>query len=410
MLGLQQLDSLIASLQEKACAAALTRNLRCHRGLRLLDHLDDSSATDDWTSNGSASAAFSGSTNSSFSASEPFSLYSSGYSGSGTATGSGSDWSNWSYTETQNLSATPGPRPAARAGPPAAQAPRSATAPRTAPTRRRRTAARSAARSLSPERRRIPAATAAMRSFRAAVGCRMQGGSGSSSATSTYGYSYSGSGGGRRTPRPPRRGTSERVGQRQLHGRVPRQVHVFRRRLVGERRLSQVHADTMDQSSYQYSSYQAATRYKGANSGSGSFTTTIDDNTIVSHHASVSGEDFTTTFGGSGSASTTYSGSSDADPDFWWNEAYTNSWVPADGGSDIAVTFTSDESEGQDVNLITGGVNTGLVTSGPDPYSSAINLWGASVGFAQGLPVPSPVLAPPNCAGRDRLDGMASPC
>ena len=232
-------------------------------------------------------------------------------------------------------------------------------------------------------------------------------GSMSSSATSTYGYSYQGSGGGTQDTTPATTWNFSSESGSGSYTAASQDKYTFSGGGSSENAgYPKFSADTMDQSSYQYSSYQAATRYKGANSGSGSFTTTIDDNTIVSHHASFLGESpFTTTFGGSGSASTTYSGSSDADPDFWWNEAYTNSWVPADGGSDIAVTFTSDESEGQDVNLITGGVNTGLVTSGPDPYSSATNLWGASVGFAQGLPGPAPVLSAAERAGRDLLDG-----
>ena len=213
---------------------------------------DPSGESGGWTTTGSQTATASGWTGSSFSASSPFSsnlennnyyagIYNSA-SLSGTISGSGSDWSNYSYTQPQtladgawsNASGTGAASGGATAlwsyGGGASGGPSASNA--ASGTYSQSYGGGSASGTLGEwggENYSLGYGTTA--SLPADDDYWTQAGSGTAAATSTYGYAYSGAGGGSSSWIDEGHGQrdvdlDERVGQRQRFGHLERPAHV----------------------------------------------------------------------------------------------------------------------------------------------------------------------------------------
>ncbi len=325
------------------------------------------STTNSWISNGSASATFSGSTNSSFSASSPLSLYSSllGYSASGTATGSGSNWANWSYTETQDLVdntwASASGTGWTSAGASASFGYSGSGSYWNNYNDGSTSGTFSGSGSETYSNTLNTTASISDATTGSLAGLWVQSGSQNILSNAAYDGSYQGSGSGA-LPNGDFTGTWNQTGSGSASatGTYKDQYTFTPDALLPTETAGYPNysGDTANEDSYHFDSYLPTMRNLGSHSGSWSTTSVVNNDVIVNHHTSGVGYGFstyyspttTTTYGGSGTANLTYSGSSDTDPDFWSNDVNIATWTPNTGGSNVTQTDHRYGSSGPDDN------------------------------------------------------------
>ena len=333
------------------------------------------STTGHWTTTGSVWAGATGATNSSFSGNSPFSTSTGneddGASLSGTVSGSGSDWSTYSYTKTENVANGLWSGSGGATGGSSETWGYSGTSGSFWQTGDGGTAGGTASGVSGSETYSTGYSSTA--SMSPGEGWT-QTGTGSASDSFSFGYSYSGSGSG--TVPTDENGYPISWNLSNEHGSGGGSGSYndpFSFGLTAGTTFSD--SPTYNANTTQEDAYNYQTNYTNAADVPDSASTTITDDGIVNTNTTGWGlaQATTTTFSGSGTGTTTNSGSSTTDPDDWWNYVTTGTWSPSSDGSQVDVTIANDNTNGADSPFPYQIPGSDSDTWGP--YSFIPSLW-----------------------------------